>query len=247
LEQTERPAADVPVDFASEPADGQSAADSYPGTTGVDFLPTAAQPPPKSGIRSFVRETLETIALTLVIFVVIRAGVQNFRIEGFSMEPNFHDGQYLLISKVDYILHPPERGDVVVFMSPQDLSRDFIKRVIGLPGEIVEIREGRVFINNKALEQNYAVNPGSYSFGPVTVGPDQLFVLGDNRNNSSDSHSWGNLPRSDMIGKAWVSYWPPQQWAIIQAPSFAAGNPPLPAPATGLPPAASTSVPYPSY
>jgi signal peptidase I len=246
LEQTEQPTADVPAVFEAEPAGGDRAADPYPGMAGAELPPAAAQPPPQSGIRSFVRETLETIALTLIIFVVIRAGVQNFRIEGFSMEPNFHDGQYLLISKVDYILHPPERGDVVVFMSPQDLSRDFIKRVIGLPGETVEIREGRVFINNKELVQNYTVNPGSYNFGPVTVGPDQLFVLGDNRNNSSDSHSWGNLPRADLIGKAWISYWPPQQWAVIQAPSFADSLPTLPAP-TGAPQSEHTAVPYPSY
>jgi len=244
LEQTEHPA-DAPVVFEAEPAGSASAAEPYPGITSVDFPPAATQAPSQSGLRSFIRETLETIALTLIIFVVIRAGVQNFRIEGYSMEPNFHDGQYLLISKVDYILHPPERGDVVVFMSPQDLSRDFIKRVIGLPGETIEIREGRVFINNKDLVQNYTVNPGSYNFGPVTVGPDQLFVLGDNRNNSSDSHSWGNLPRSDMIGKAWISYWPPQQWAIIQTPSFAESTLVIPPAATMAP--ARTSVPYPSY
>ncbi|MER3443356.1 MAG: signal peptidase I, partial [Meiothermus sp.] len=97
---------------------------------------------PWSSLRAFLRETFETIALTLIIFVIIRAGVQNFRIEGYSMEPNFHDGQMLLVSKIDYLFHPPERGDVVVFMSPQNRERDFIKRVIGLPGEKVEIREG---------------------------------------------------------------------------------------------------------
>jgi signal peptidase I len=245
LEPTEFPSAEAPVVFETEPADGASASDPYSGTTAVDLPPAPTQAPAQSGVRSFIRETLETIALTLIIFVVIRAGVQNFRIEGYSMEPNFHDGQYLLISKVDYVLHPPERGDVVVFMSPQDLSRDFIKRVIGLPGETVEIREGKVFINNKELGQNYAVNPGSYNFGPVSVGADQLFVLGDNRNNSSDSHSWGNLPRSDMIGKAWISYWPPQQWAIIQTPSFAESTLVLPADATPAP--ARTTAPYPSY
>lgn len=245
MEQTEHPAADAPVIFEAEPAVGERAAEPYHGSTAVDLAPASTPAPSQSGLRSFIRETLETIALTLIIFVVIRAGVQNFRIEGYSMEPNFHDGQYLLISKVDYILHPPERGDVVVFMSPQDLSRDFIKRVIGLPGETVEIREGRVFINTKELVQNYTVNAGSYNFGPVAVGPDQLFVLGDNRNNSSDSHSWGNLPRSDLIGKAWISYWPPHQWAIIQIPSFAESTPVVPAAATSAP--ARTTVPYPSY
>lgn len=256
MEQTEHPVTDAPVLFDRETVGGAPAPDPYPGTSTVGLPPGTIPAPAQSGLRSFLRETLETIALTLIIFVVIRAGVQNFRIEGFSMEPNFHDGQYLLISKVDYILHPPERGDVVVFMSPQDLSRDFIKRVIGLPGETVEIREGKVFINNKELAQNYTVNPGSYNFGPVNVGSDQLFVLGDNRNNSSDSHSWGNLPRSDMIGKAWISYWPPQQWAIIQTPSFAvttsadnspAESTPVVSTATITAEPARTLVPYPTH
>ena len=206
-------------------------------------LPPLNPPASQGNVRTFLRETLETIALTLIIFVVIRAGVQNFRIEGFSMEPNFHDGQYLLVSKVDYLIHAPERGDVVVFLAPTAKDRDFIKRIIGLPGETVEVREGRVFINNKELLQTYNVNPASYNFGPVVVGEDQLFVLGDNRNNSSDSHSWGMLPRSDLIGKAWISYWPPQQWAVIQTPSFAQGSSnaavdPTPAPA-------GTEAPYP--
>ena len=253
MEQTEPTTADAPVMFDPDSAGGAPAPAPFAGDGAAEAGPAPAAPPAQNGLRSFLRETLETIALTLIIFVVIRAGVQNFRIEGYSMEPNFHDGQYLLISKVDYLLHPPERGDVVVFMSPQDLSRDFIKRVIALPGETVEIREGRVFINNKELVQNYTVNPGSYNFGPVSVGSDQLFVLGDNRNNSSDSHSWGNLPRSDMIGKAWISYWPPPLWAIIQTPSFAANTPAVstpeatPAgstPATAEP--ARTTAPYPT-
>ncbi|MBI3732243.1 MAG: signal peptidase I [Chloroflexi bacterium] len=198
-----------------------------------------------TGLRSFLRETLETIALTLVIFVVIRAGVQNFRIEGFSMEPNFHDGQYLLVNKVEYLLHPPERGDVVVFRSPQNLERDFIKRVIGLPGESVEIREGRVLIDGQALTQTYNVNPASYNYGPAKVGPDQLFVLGDNRNSSSDSHSWGMLPHADVIGRAWLSYWPPEHWGVIQTPSFASAAPAPPE--AGVPAATPLSNRTPAY
>ncbi len=220
----------------------------YPAPSGLDSLaemPAESITPPQSSawgnLRSFIRETLETIALTLIIFVVIRAGVQNFRIEGYSMEPNFHDGQYLLINKVEYVVHQPERGDVVVFASPQNRERDFIKRVIALPGETVEIKDGRVFVNGQLLPQNYNTNPGSYNFGPVTVGPDQLFVLGDNRNNSSDSHSWGTLPRADVIGKAWISYWPPNFWGVVQAPSFAATSP-----TDRAPPASNPEAPLPA-
>ncbi len=199
---------------------------------------------PWSGLRSFIRETFETIALTLIIFVVIRAGVQNFRIEGYSMEPNFHDGEMLLVSKIDYLLHPPERGDVVVFQSLQNSERDFIKRVIGLPGETVEIRDGRVYINGQPLPQNYNTNPATYNYPPSVVGPNELFVLGDNRNSSSDSHAWGNLPRANLIGKAWIAYWPPQSWAFIQAPSFATAEPAQSPSSNPLPKATAA---YPSY
>ncbi|MEP7198915.1 MAG: signal peptidase I [Chloroflexota bacterium] len=227
-----------------------SPSEPLPEAVDASALPHAeptAEPSSWGSVRSFLRETLETIALTLIIFVVIRAGVQNFRIEGYSMEPNFHDGQYLLISKIDYLLHTPERGDVIVFTSPQNPERDFIKRVIGLPGDTVDIREGKVFVDGKELPQTYNVNPGSYNFGPAKVGPDQLFVLGDNRNNSSDSHSWGMLPRSDIIGKAWISYWPPQLWALIQSPSFAQSEPAPAAPPPTAPAKPTVSAPYPSY
>ena len=210
-------------------------------------------PPPQpsiwAGVRAFIRETLETVALTLIIFVVIRAGVQNFRIEGYSMEPNFHDGQYLLVSKLDYVVRSPQRGDVIVFNAPKSPERDFIKRVIGLPGEMVEIRAGKVLINGQAMQENFKLNQGSYSYGPTKVGDDQLFVLGDNRNNSSDSHSWGMLPMKDIIGKAWITYWPPEQWGFVQAASFAADAPakpaatqPVPA-ATAPPQVAPTATP----
>jgi signal peptidase I len=239
--EIQSPAVVAPAEIQTVPAENLL----EPTVTDAATLPPLTTPANQGNVRTFLRETLETIALTLIIFVVIRAGVQNFRIEGFSMEPNFHDGQYLLVSKIDYLLHAPERGDVVVFLAPTAKDRDFIKRIIGLPGETVEVREGRVFINNQELVQTYNVNPATYNFGPAVVGEDQLFVLGDNRNNSSDSHSWGMLPRTDLIGKAWISYWPPQQWAVIQTPSFAQGSSPVsaaPSPAA-LP--IQTQAPYP--
>jgi signal peptidase I len=171
-----------------------------------------------------LRELIETLVLTLVIFLVIRFAVQNFRIEGFSMEPNFHDGQYLFVNKLIYMLQPPQRGDVIVFVPPNNSSRDFIKRVIGLPGERVEIRSGTVFINGEPLIENYPLNPGAYSTGAIVVPPDEYFVLGDNRNYSSDSHSWGTVPAKKIIGKAWFSYWPPQMIGLVPDYSYAAGK-----------------------
>jgi signal peptidase I len=171
-----------------------------------------------------LRELIETLILTLVIFLIIRFAVQNFRIEGSSMEPNFHDGQYLFVNKLIYMFQPPQRGDVIVFVPPNSSSRDFIKRVIGLPGERVEIRSGTVFINGEPLIENYPLNPGSYSSGPIVVPPDEYFVLGDNRNYSSDSHSWGTVPLKKIIGKAWFSYWPPQTIGFIPDYTYASGR-----------------------
>lgn len=173
-------------------------------------------------IGGAVRELVETLLLTLVIFLLIRFAMQNFRVEGFSMEPNFHDGQFLLVSKVEYMLHQPERGDVIVFRFPNQPSRDFIKRIIGLPGDHIDIRNGQVIVNNEPLPETYPLNAGSYTFGPVTVGTEEYFVLGDNRNNSSDSHSWGMMPTKNIIGKAWFSYWPPQWVGLVPHFTYAA-------------------------
>ena len=181
-----------------------------PSSTPEPGAPPALIPAPgrTAGWGKAARELIETLALTLVIFLLVRFAAPNFRIEGFSMEPDFHDGQYLFVNRLIYMLHPPERGDVIVFIPPTNTSRDYIKRVIGLPGERVEIVNGSVLIGGEELKEPYPLNPGTYSFGPVTAGPDEYFVLGDNRDNSSDSHSWGMLSTKKIIGKAWVTYWP---------------------------------------
>lgn len=189
---------------------------------------------PDAGVLAMLWELVQTVALALLIFLVIRNVVQNFRIDGISMEPNFHNGQFLIVNRFAYCpgLHfdvpvldvswqkvwcikQPQRGDVIIFEYPRDPSRDFIKRVIGLPGETVEIRAGRVYINGQLLPEPFGPNPGSYNASPIVVPEDQVYVMGDNRNNSSDSHMWGPLPESYIIGKAWLSYWPPDSWAVV--------------------------------
>jgi len=163
-----------------------------------------------------LREILETLLLALIIFFGVKEFiVQNFRVEGQSMEPNFHTGQYLIVDKISYRLHPIERGDVIVFVPPKEANRDFIKRVIALPGERVEIRQGRVLINGKLLQEPYITVSWNYTMAPMVVGDNEYFVLGDNRNNSSDSRMWGMLPKKNVVGKAWLSYWPPQHWGLI--------------------------------
>ena len=138
------------------------------------------------------------------------------------MEPSLFNGQYLIASKVTYWLHPPERGDVIVLDPPNRTSEvPYVKRVIGLPGDLVELKDQRVWVNGIALNEPYINEPPNYP-GNWVVGEDEYFVLGDNRNNSSDSHSWGVLPKDNILGKAFFSYWPPEAWGecrITPSPS----------------------------
>jgi signal peptidase I len=182
------------------------------------------QPHLWKNLLTAAREVVETIILTLIIFFLIQLVARNFRVVGSSMEPNLHDGQHLIVDKLSYRFHLPERGDIVVFHFPRDPSRDYIKRIIGLPGETVEIRQEQVYINGQILEEPYRTNPVSYSLKPMLVGPDEFFVLGDNRDSSSDSHNWGMLPKDEVIGKAWLSYWPPSQWGLVTHQPFVAAK-----------------------
>jgi signal peptidase I len=200
----------------------------------------AAPARPAARRRRWLREVLETVVLAAAIFLLVRGAVQNFRVEGSSMDPSLDNGQYLLVNKAVYckwnlectgwnldrifpflknfdghIFHPPQRGDVVVFRFPQDPERDFIKRVVGIPGDTVEVRDGTVFINGRAAEENFILERPRYNYGPVKVPEGQYFVLGDNRNNSYDSHVWGMLPEEYIIGKAWVSYWPLSEFGLV--------------------------------
>ncbi|NJN96699.1 MAG: signal peptidase I [Anaerolineales bacterium] len=171
-----------------------------------------------------VREVGETIILTLIIFFLIQTVIRNFRVVGTSMVDNLHDGQYLIIDKLSYNsfvtgvlqMGGPQRGDVIVFEPPNRPGEDYVKRVIGLPGETVEIRAGQVFINGEPLVEPFQPMPGTYTMpNAVTVPNGQVFVLGDNRNNSNDSHNWGTLPLENIVGRAWLSYWPPNEWGVI--------------------------------
>ncbi len=168
---------------------------------------------------SLLREVAETILLTLVIFIVINTLTSRFRIEGPSMNPTLHEGQYLIINKLVYKLHPPERGDIIVFHHPRNAERDLIKRVVGLPGEEIQVREGHVYVDDVLLEEPYLVYSGGRS-ARYTLGADEFYVLGDNRPNSDDSRSWGALERDQIVGKVWVSYWPPSDWGGVAHHQF---------------------------
>lgn len=163
------------------------------------------------GGRSSLREALETLLLAVIVFLALNAFTGRFQVRGSSMVPALEDGEYLLVGKLSYWFRPPERGDIVVFQPPTNPQEDYIKRIIGLPGETVEIKEGMVWINGIPLEEPYIAHPVQYG-GMWSLGADEYFVLGDNRANSSDSHMWGVLPRRNIVGKAWVTYWPPIAW-----------------------------------
>jgi len=174
-----------------------------------------------------IRELIETIAFTLLIFLVIRFAAQSFRVDGESMEPGFHTDEYVLVDKVTYLFHAPERGDIIVFHYPLDTTRDFIKRVIGVPGDVVSTTSSSVIVDGQTLHEPYISVPFNFASDKWKLGPNQFFVMGDNRDNSLDSRSWGLLDKSYIVGKVEAVYWPVTNWEFINTfPSvFAAIHP----------------------
>jgi signal peptidase I len=161
----------------------------------------------------FIREIVETLLLTFFIFWLVHSLVGRYRIDGSSMNPTLLDGEYLIINNVTYVLDEPQYGDIVVFRHPRN-ELNLIKRVIGVPGDAVKIENGSVWVNGEELTEPYIAAAPNYG-GEWNVPPDQYFVLGDNRNNSSDSHSWGFLPKENLLGRALFVYWPPADWGEV--------------------------------
>lgn len=176
-----------------------------------------------------LRDILETIILALIVFLLAREAIQNFQVEGSSMERTLTDAEFVLVNKLayeevnlglfdvlvpgrsngDFLFGGPSRGDVIVFRSPFDETRDFVKRVIGVPGDVVEVRDRTVFINGVGLaEDDYITAPPNYSAQPVTVPPEHYYVLGDNRNASQDSHIFGPIHEDSLVGKVIFRWFP---------------------------------------
>ncbi len=193
-----------------------------------------------SSLRVLLRESFETIILALLVFMALHLSIQNYRVEGPSMEPTLAQDEYLIVNKLfylrfdpegvagilpfyeaeqdedgGYLFQSPKRGEVVVFRSPRDADRDFVKRVIGLPGDTVWIENGTVHVNNFVLDEPYITRRDNTNMAPVEVEPGTLFVLGDNRGASNDSRSWGPVPAENLIGRAWVRFWPLQQLSVL--------------------------------
>jgi signal peptidase I len=162
-----------------------------------------------------VREIIETFALTLVIFVVIHFTIQNYTVVGTSMQPGLNNSQYVLVNKLAYLFHAPERGDVIVFHLPIDTNKDLIKRVIGIPGDMIVIDGKTVRVNGVLLNEPYIMVPMNPTGNRWVVPPDDYFVMGDNRPVSDDSRDWGFVPKNYIVGKAVFVYWPISSWHFI--------------------------------
>ncbi len=197
--------------------------------------PPLPRPPIRS--RSLLRDVWDTILMVVVIYTLVNLLAPRYIVQGASMEPNFETGEWIIVNRLPYLLGQPERGDVVILDFP-DPQEDLIKRLIGLPGETVAIHDGLVYIDGEPLDEPYINAPPRYN-GEWTLGPDEYFVLGDNRNNSRDSHHFGPVTRDQIIGKAWVIYWPPEAWGLI--PHYSYDSTPLPRPT-----ATPTATPLPS-
>jgi signal peptidase I len=167
-----------------------------------------------------LREVGLTILIAVVVFICLRLTVQSYTVVMSSMEPNFYEGECIMVSKVSYHSSGPQRGDVIVFDPPFASPHPFIKRVIGLPGETVEIKDGKIFIDGIPLEEEYIMASPTYTM-PTTEAPEnEYFVLGDNRNGSNDSHNGWMVPRDNIIGKAWFRYWPLSKWGVVKHYSY---------------------------
>ncbi len=177
------------------------------------------------GIRRFFRDALETILLSLILFLGINAISARIRIESISMQPTLYAGDFVIVNKVAYTFGAPGRGDVIIFRYPPDPEREpYIKRIIGLPGDTVQVARGNVLVNGHALIEPYLSAAPVYE-GSWIVPDGALFVLGDNRNSSSDSHQWGMVPAENVIGKAELVYWPPKEWKMLNRPTAFAAEP----------------------
>lgn len=193
-----------------------------------DYPEIAPQQAPEQPTRqrpawlSFLWEVLQTLIMAIVLYFLIDTVVGRVRVENISMQPTLHEGEFILVNKLAYRLGDFQRGDIVVFH--HDPTEDYIKRVIGLPGDVVEVRDGQVLINNELITEEYIAASPRYT-GTWEVPEGEIFVLGDNRNQSSDSHSWGYVPADSVVGRALVVYWPLEELQVLnEVPTVAAAN-----------------------
>ena len=166
-------------------------------------------------MKGFIREFLITLGLAIVIFLILQTTIQSSIVEGSSMQPGLQDGQRLIVIKPVYAFTNPQRGDIVIIHPPVAPEKEWVKRIIGIPGDTIEIKNGTVYVNNVALVEPYIKAEPAYRYGPVIVPVDNYFVLGDNRNNSTDSHTGWTVSRQNIVGGVWLRIWPFESWGLI--------------------------------
>lgn len=181
---------------------------------------TSQIPPVKTrpGWLSFLIETIQTLVLAVILYFLIDSVMARVRVDNISMQPTLKPGEFILVNKVEYKLGQIHRGDIIVFHYPLNPNEDYIKRVIGVPGDTITVRDARVYVNNQVISEPYISAPPQYN-GSWDVPDGKVFVLGDNRNQSSDSHSWGTVPLENIVGKALVVYWPLDEFKILTLPA----------------------------
>lgn len=163
-----------------------------------------------------LRNIYITVITAFMVFTLLQLTFTGFRVSGPCMTPNILNGDYIMVSKMAYALAQPERGDIIGFRAPDNPRINMMKRIIGLPGETIEIKDGTVFVNNEPLNEPYIAEAPLYTYSKAIIPLDNYFVLGDNRNYSTDSHTGYTVPRDAIIGKVAFSYWPPPEWGFVK-------------------------------
>jgi len=181
-----------------------------------------------NALGNLILELIETIVTALAIFVIVYLFLfQPHQVKGNSMATSilesFQNGEYLLTNKISYRFNKPQRDDIIVFKAPQNEDYDYIKRIIGLPGERIKLQSGKVFINDQVFDESSYLPADIYTQAgrflkegeEITIPQGKYFVIGDNRPNSSDSRDWGPVPEKNLVGKAWLRYWPINKLGFI--------------------------------
>jgi signal peptidase I len=185
----------------------------------LDFLQSETQPDPVPGetgsSMGVILDILETLILSVVLFLGINAVTARIRVDSISMQPNLYAGDFVMVNRLAFRLGTPLRGDVVVFRYPPNPDQiPYIKRIVGLPGDKVHIADGKVYVNSELLNEPY-LTVTTLRGGDWVIPENNLFVMGDNRNNSSDSRAWGMVPMENVIGRGEIIYWPPENWGLL--------------------------------